>query len=229
MVSRRTREEHLERVRAWVRKYQPLIEQTTEVRLGDVEVKDLEDFHQDKHAYAFSRGVIEEGLDPIEALKILKTREWLSMPKNRWSLMFDKTIMGYVNFTNAIYLNMRKEEHFSVSITIHELSHGLWDKISDIPQGRSSEEDEWSEGFAAYCQYQEFYNLYTKDDCVEGMGWLLNPHPDVAPYRRGFRKVSRAVIVDKIPLLEIPKRWRELEEKYPQENKLEAGDFLELV
>ncbi len=123
------------------------------------------------------------------------------------------------------------------SVMIHELSHCLWDKISntnchnELVERKGKDEEifkEWAEGFASYCEHNYFFDLY-KDKIKEMEDKdlsskelesftkkisLKNSNFQSGRYSKGRKRIEK--VVENYGLeavLEVPKKWQEFEKE----------------
>lgn len=242
--------------------YQPKIEEKTGVDLGDVKVKKYVD-KIDGIYYDRMQEEIEKHMKPnidsplgLNYLELLlkKTPNDLWMIDLSFRIIFplvksllefqNQMISGLTYENNSIYIPTGWSHRFVHyvykekwdSVIVHELSHCLWDKISN-----SSSKDElvkmknkegkiftkWIEGFASYCEHDYFFDLY-KEKVKEIKRELLpeelsvftkslffkNSHLQLGVYTEGRKKIKE--VVDNYGLeavLEVPKRWEEFEKE----------------
>lgn len=122
----------------------------------------------------------------------------------------------YVSFDSGV----QHDEEVAATV-VHELSHALWETISAASlhahpfsnhRIRPNEQEKLKllgEGFAVYCErvwFLDIYPAYLRDSVQN-----RTLDPDTI-YARGLRQVNRLVEQHGPEiLLEIPKRWRELD------------------
>ncbi len=205
-----------------VQLYQPAIEQRAEVSLGNVEIRDMQDLQEDDRAYRWSRGVVEgrasrlaveAGMDTttleILAMAKFKRGELVRRLKNFFYRVTTPDLMVYSY--GGIYVNLAQKGAFNHPETwhpavVHELSHRLWEVISGRWHNESDREHEWNEGFATFCQTQEFASLYPAGTDANG---TLRKLGIGNVYYNWLNNVLDAVRVGGYNLFEIPKRWKE--------------------
>jgi hypothetical protein len=227
-TTKKTKEKFLNQVREKVNYYQPMIEQKCGVSLGDVKVKDNKKWLSDTVygdaprlavEYAWNNGRTPTELDYNLFFIIASVGEAVMLPP----LCLFNSLLGadfrhnndtiYVPFN---YMNRFMDFNFKRRTrdmdygVVHELSHGLWDKLSrnELFEERGNlkefgEKRKWFEGFATYCAedyFAEFYPESTKTD-----------YNTPKLYKEGKEKIKEAV--DKYGeeiILKIPRVWREL-------------------
>jgi hypothetical protein len=215
------REFHLSIYRLAVDYYKPRIEKRTGVSLGDITVWEFANL-------------------PEHRMEEIGQQRSRCLPRALWRLLHRKRLRRYAEafatfnvdtsrkhaacyFRHGIYVSfdsgVQHDEQVAFTV-VHELSHALWETLSAASLSEllwnkplSPEEEEnlklFGEGFAMYCEQIWFLDLYPAylRDCVKNR----IRDPDTI-YARGLRQVERLVEQHGTQfLLEIPKRWRELD------------------
>ena len=98
---------------------------------------------------------------------------------------------------------------------VHEISHHLWDalggEISKISYDKNPRLSMMKEGYASYCELTWFADLYPlKKELNYSCYWGV---PDYIA--GGLRMLSFVHKYGEDIMLEVPKRWRELDKKTP--------------
>lgn len=227
------REKFLELVREKVAFYTPMIEGKTGVKLGEVKVKDHNQWLSD-YLYgeapvrivqtSWEHGRVPDELDYTLGFFGAGLMEALVTPP----LFLYNTISGielrhhnstiYAPFN---YMNKFGDIDFKIRskrldyCVAHELGHTLWEKIynkglfEDDPI-RSRESREWHEGFATYCAEEYFREFYPPG--------IATKYELKRVYRDGLEKVESAVKRHGEEIfLKIPKKWKELEKEEKHE------------
>jgi hypothetical protein len=221
-TTRRFREAELNKVRALVSYYQPLIEERTNVNLGNIGVSDKSELSED-----IIRTITLRDFSKQEILtqklsippQITYLPKYLGLcsitPIANWVLN-RKAYMAYRDSTLYVDVKSKLRDYLQdTSIAyeddqpvIHELSHALWEKLN--PNFREDEEKNfqrlvvWNEGFATYCAFRYFADVLPKK--------LKFTELRVGTvYYEGFKKIENVLKREGPEIfLEIPKRWREL-------------------
>ncbi|MDP2926297.1 MAG: hypothetical protein Q8N99_08010 [Nanoarchaeota archaeon] len=210
----RVKKEYLEHLRSLISYYQPRIEDTIGIALGNVEVKDYKEWPRDHVINITSRRIetspgTELGIKIGTAIntvlhKLLCQRQVFFAYENK-NIYF---CFGY-NTRYFLYRGVKINDQGIV----HELSHALWESVNEEPvflnqmrlnKGDWTVQKEWIEGFARYCERKYFRNIYPIKQI------FVNDEEN--PYQRGMRKIEQTLERHgQGVLLEIPKRWKEFE------------------
>lgn len=198
--------------------YQPKIEDRTGVRLGNILVRNFNQYNEDRlnelRAYPFPWYV--------RLFRRGKIRRWL----RRWQEYYESTLSDRESLVMACYwqdkiyvsfaTGTRSHEHGLAFCTVHELAHALWERIAgeriQATQRKAGESQEklrmFAEGFAAYAETTWFRDLYPSR--LRKSASQVHSTPGTV-YYRGRIRVAKLVKEhgDEI-LFDIPKRWREL-------------------
>jgi hypothetical protein len=216
------REFHLSIYRLAVDYYKPRIEKRAGVSLGEIAV--WEHGQWPKHA-----------MDEISRW----SRFWLA--NFVWKLLFRNKLRRHLEaltsveadeasqciacyYQRAIYVSFgtsTPHEQAVATTVVHELSHALWEILQgksfpaygkSIRRFHAADVEKYKllvEGFAVYCEqvwFLDLYPTYLRDSVQQ---WRLSPD---TIHMRGFRQIERLVERHGLEiLLEIPKRWRELD------------------
>jgi hypothetical protein len=222
-LSKQFKEKHLDQIKARVANYQPKIEERTGINLGNIEVLDKREMSDE-----LIREMIGEDFLNEESLakKLSIPPEIYYFPKYAIisplirvlnKIHYDKAVMGYCDSKIYVDLNKRLRNQFlglnpsadDDYDVVHELSHGLWEKLRDSSIQNDFEESKrelvWNEGFASYCEYRYFKDLLPfRGDSQEPQEGTI--------YYEGFKKVEETLALNgKEILITLPKRWREFE------------------
>lgn len=219
---RAKRTEFMSKVRDKVAYYKPKIEDKCKVSLGDVKVKDNEEWLRDVSfrdisgratQLAWENGRVPNEKDFNFISSVSSLSYWLLLVP----LFFYNNLSGadFRHHNNTIYvpfyymnrfndLDFEKRERKIDYGVVHELSHSLWDKIagSQNPLTPFRTRRLWFEGFATYCaeeHFSEFYPDGTERVKVNGV------------YTNGKEMIQKAIqTLGEDVLLQIPRRWQEL-------------------
>lgn len=232
-LAKQFKEKHLDQVRKVVDKYQLKIEERTGVSLGKIEVLDKREMANELiQEMMFEDFSNEESLAkklsiPPQLYYFPKYAIISPLIKVLDKIYYEKAIMGYCDSKIYVDLNKRLRNQFlginpgldDDSNVVHELSHGLWEKLRDNSVVNDFEESKrelvWNEGFASYGEYRYFEDLLPTRRCFQ------EPQ-EMTIYYDGFKKVEGVLaIMGKKAFLEIPKRWKEFESELKTERTLE--------
>lgn len=221
-TSKLKREEILEKVRNKVEFYKPKIEEKCNIDLGEILVKDydewLKDWQRDNVDKEYVKPILLKNskLSKLEtslvSLKVLGGTMLLT--PFIWSFMniigadmkhYNSSIYVPFYFKNRLYgLDFEQREKQLDQSVVHELSHNLWYKLG----GRDSFEKNgrvWNEGFASYLEQVYFSDLYQRE-------YQLAFCDKNNIYSRGREKIEALVQrYGKEIVLQVPKRWQEFE------------------
>ena len=221
-LTRKERERYLGLVRERVSYYSPLIEQKTGADLGDVEVKEyryvigdicrenkrkllteLKELHNGKLG-KFDELSIEMmylTIRPIGELFRMTAEEFISMKVYNSSIYVGFGMLSKIEALNCL---QKGESPYLDHVLIHELSHVLWDRLSDNMLHRNNFSAVWNEGFATYCERKHFREFYPSES-------KIGEYPGKI-YEIGEQRIRAVVERHGIEaLLEIPNRWEEFE------------------
>jgi hypothetical protein len=225
-VSKKKKERFMEKVRDKVAFYKPMIEEKSDVDLGDVQVKDNKYWLSDvvyggapmlAVEIAWKNGKTPTELDYNLSFMMAGFSElimfptvWLYNALSGADFRYNNNILyvpfSYMNrFMDIDFKERTKNLDYAV---VHELSHNLWEKLAD--GGLFERENyswgegrKWHEGFATYCADNYFAEFYPDGTDID---YRL---PKV--YKNGKEKIEEALAQHgKGILLEIPRRWKEL-------------------
>jgi hypothetical protein len=193
--------------------YQPRIEKRTGVLLGKIRVWDHRQLDQhmmcnlERRLGFLDRFVLRRRLRKIS--QNLKSR-YAERAQHCPAFYYRSAI--YVSFS----VDVRCHEEGLAVTAVHELSHGLWERLEgkpldEIRSCRKAKQEKFElliEGYATYAQHVWFSDLYP--ECVKRMlphwGW-----DRASIHFRGLRRIQE--LVEQFGpqiLLKIPKRWRRL-------------------
>lgn len=226
-MSKRKREEVLDKVRQKVDYYQPRIEERCQIELGKVEVKDNKEWlsdtlynsaHKKAINEALKQGRVPTGMDFWTYHSAASMGEMiLAVPLFMFNAIrgadmryHDNTIYMPFNcvnrFMDSNFGGRLKKLDYAV---VHELSHGLWDKLSGDKEEKTPfrEYRRWFEGFATYGADVFFADFYPKK---------TEKYSDLKEaYIEGKKKIEELVErYGKEIVLEVPKRWPEFSESF---------------
>ena len=216
-IPQNIKDEFLDRVRDRVSHYQPRIEDRCNVRLGEMDVRDYKEKYGHLCRVVITDREFSEGL---LADKIVDVLLWTSMQALRPALSplhgqrtgcfmnyMDSTIYIPFNLRRRLFISLEESEESINQGVVHELSHRLWEVLSGDNVTRDTHGDLnrlFVEGFASYCDSDYFSDFYPK-------GSKLIEHNDEL-YGCGRQKIKK--LVERYGqgiVLEIPERWKELE------------------
>lgn len=219
-ISRRKREDFLERVRGKVEYYKPRIEDRCEIDLGDVKVKDNRDWLSDviygsacrkAVEYAWEQRRVPTKRDFRESFMAASVAEAIMfVPIGLYNIMrgadfrqHNGTIYVPFNYMNRFMgIDFKKRTERLDYGVVHELSHTLWERILGKSDGYLGEGRKWFEGFATYCADDYFADFYPEK--TEKMTDLSRV------YTEGKERIEKLVAKHETRiLLEVPKRWEE--------------------
>ncbi len=195
--------------------YQPRIEKRTGVSLGKISVWD----YGQLHCHVIRN--LKRRLGFIRAL--LHRRRIKSYSEQIGMTCADRAHhCGASYYRNGIYVSFLSgtaHEHAIAEITVHELSHALWEKIEGVPLDENRRgakrvsRPEYEkfvlllEGYAMYAQTVWFRDLYPPS--ARNKVYARLNHESV--YCRGCQRIEELVRDSgEQVLLEIPQRWRTL-------------------
>ena len=212
-IPQNIKDEFLIKVRDKVVHYKPKMEEACGVEMGNIDVADLTWYHIDSDNKKMTEAIDEANLlDKAILLAIIKP---LIKPIRilHFNLVYHDIAMVYNSSTIYVpfYFVSRLEDFKAREETldqevVHELSHRLWEVLSGELLPRKPSDDVlkfWAEGFASYCDGKYFSDFYP-----EGYEAF---EPD-GIFKRGMERIEE--LVEKHGediVIEIPKRWRELD------------------
>jgi len=191
--------------------YQPLIEQRFSelkqepIAIGKVTVKDMRDLSRGLRSYSWQECRSPSQFALFYPLLYVASIYRRNQAENDFfAHWFNRDL--YLSFNHGTEIL----QEFLDQTVVHELSHGLWERLKGITPFDSeafANPDKFkfaNEGFASYCEYEFFRDLYPQE-----IPKNHNPHKE--PYIQERSAIERLVNAhgEKI-LLEIPKNWREL-------------------
>jgi len=178
---KREREEYLSKAREKVEFYKPKIEEKTGVSLGDVKVRDwnlsLESIIENYTINSIAIDMYNKGR-PLKIYELDKiVRECLIEGVKYYALRRIIPSRGgkFVKRNNTIYFKTGPFSRTASTIrgkmdytldedVVHELSHGLWEKLrAEMISGGREGYLTWSEGFATFCAHDYFSEFYPKN------------------------------------------------------------------
>jgi hypothetical protein len=198
-LPQKLKQPHLRKIEKLVSHYQPGLEERTGIKLGEVKVKDYTQLALDQ---ASKPGNLV--LFPIFYLVSNFDKKNISMSYN--------TNTVYVNFNRYVNFMLLTQNRvdFQDRHVVHELSHGLWEKLRGSEEYHPAERV-WNEGFATYCADEYFRDL------MPGI-FNLDDYRSIkrnSVYDKGFKKVSEAVKRYGVGIiLDIPKKFKELDAEF---------------
>lgn len=230
-TSKRKKEELFSLAREKVRYYQPRMEERTGVKMGKFKVKDLSEYPYDYSLNDIAHEVCRSGnnssrrrIEMSHALQLTLARvpmEIIRLFLAPQAKYYDRAIYFPFGLMNRLEnVSSRTREKNIDLIVVHELSHGLWDKINRNFNGGLEELDDkivrefrsyntWSEGFATYCHEVEFFDIYPEDVKANVSAKVGMTYPKAREtVERAIAKYGKSI------LLEIPNRWRELHKEF---------------
>ncbi len=210
-VSKSARQEIIQKHSQAVAHYLPLIEQRFSelkkepITIGKVTVKDMRNLSRDLRSYSW-----QECKSPVQYALFYPLLYAASIYRRNQA---ENDFLAYW-FNQDLYLSFNRGteilQEFLDQTVIHEISHGLWEKLGGEMQFDS---DAFAnphkfrfanEGFASYCEYEFFKDLYPP-------GKPKNHSSNRESYSKERSVIERLVNThgERI-LLEIPRNWRKL-------------------
>jgi Clp amino terminal domain, pathogenicity island component len=202
--------------------YKPRIEQRTGIHLGDIVVRDYAYFHEDA-VKEFREWASRGRLAIIRRLIFRRrVRSFAQTAESFYAKHASQCAASYHRSTIYVSFESGTAHDYAIaSMTVHELSHALWEKLAqdsfDASRAKAkraggSELEKYNifvEGFATYAERTWFLDIYPMNlrQTIQ-----QNPLTPNSVYCRGFRLVKRLVKQHgQQVLMDIPKRWRELD------------------
>ena len=210
-VPKKKRKEILQRYSEAVAHYQPLIEERFSrlaenlVSIGEVTVKDMKELDKGFRSYSW-----QECENPAKYTLLYPIIYMASIYRRNqaeddfFACWFNQDL--YLSFNHGTEIL----EGFTDQTVVHDLSHGLWEKLGgeihlDSEAFTNPVKFKFvNEGFASYCEYEFFRDLYPQ-------GAFKDSYPNRETYPSERNAIKKLVDTngEKI-LLEIPTNWRRL-------------------
>lgn len=219
-ISKKEKQKHLNRFKKGVEKYLPLIEKRIGIDLGEIKVKPyaliIDDVYNNYLNNFFGLKYNANNLDKKIAKGViycfkpfLELNRMLNEEKCRAS--YRNSIIyvpfGIMTKTNLFVEFMHGQTQIVEEIVVHELTHGVWEKINNPYDEKDRKNLKlWSEGFATYGQLEWFSDFY--------------PISQSHIHNNFFYMQGKSLVQDVVKkygeeiLLEIPKKWQEFDKEF---------------
>lgn len=213
------KENYLKIILSKVSYYQPLIESRTNVKLGDIGIREFKFSVDDQYYEWHQRNNLSHILmKPFYELKRMYAGDQTILATSPKNSINNILYVPFGDATKSKIYSQRIAGPNNLGIdesVVHELSHILFRRLEGRRMKKRCKKElcescaEWNEGFATYCEKVFFSDIYPT-------GYIINQNlsekPDI--YQKGMNKIEKIIgIKGKSALLEIPKRWPEFEKE----------------